>query len=111
MSTHPELGHWFFGTWIILMFVGFCLFYLSKNVARKKRLLPIFIIGTGILFVCFAFLITGPSNITFLMIPVAALIVFLNLRMIKVCEACGLVYTRDMFSKMAYCPKCGAKLQ
>ena len=112
MSGHFELYPWFLGTWIILVIVGFCLFYLCKNVARKKRLLPIFVVGTGILFATFVFVMTGPSNEMFVMIPVVALIIFLNLRMIKVCEACGrTVFTSDMFYKMEYCPKCGAKLQ
>ena|SRR6266496_3773201 len=111
MKAHPELAPWFFGTWVVLGLCSVWLFFLNRNVAQKKRLLPIFIIGIGILFAGFVFLMTGDLTVMVFVVPAVALISFLNLRLIKVCENCGrTVYNNVWFSKMEYCSKCGAKL-
>jgi hypothetical protein len=111
MKGHPELFTWFVSTWIVLGLVSFWLFFLNKNAAQKKRLLPILIIGTGILFAGFVFLMTGELWVMLFVIPAVILISISNLRRIKICEACGrTVYNNVWFSKMEYCSKCKAKL-
>jgi hypothetical protein len=86
--------------------------YLDKDVARKKRLLPVFIIGSGALFVVFGFLISGSFSILAFMIPAVVLISLLNLCMIRICSACGrTIHSGMWFARAEYCSKCGARLE
>jgi len=111
MREHPELFPWFAGIWIGLGILSFLFFQFSRSVQLKKRLLPVFIVGVGVLFSGFVLLMSGKPEIMLIVIPVVAIISFLNLRMIRVCETCGrTVYNTMMFFKMEYCSKCGAKL-
>lgn len=111
-KAHPEVFPWFMGTWAVLGVISSWLFFLSKNISLKKRLLPIFNIGTGILFVGFVFLMTGQPRIMLFVIPAVIVISILNHRMIRVCDSCGRTVTNNVwFSKMEFCSKCGAKLQ
>jgi rRNA maturation endonuclease Nob1 len=85
--------------------------YVDKNVPRKKRLLPVFIIGTGAAFVLFVFLMTGDLHVLAFVLPAAVLISILNLRMIRVCSGCGRTIQSGMwFTRAEFCSKCGAKL-
>jgi hypothetical protein len=112
MKPHPEIAPWFIATWIVLGIVGLWNMYLDRDVARKKRLLPVFIIGSGALFVMFVFLIRGNFRILAFMIPAVVLISLLNLRMIRVCSACGSTIQSGMwFTRAEYCSKCGARLE
>jgi len=112
MRPHPEIGPWFFATWIVLGIAGAWFVYFDRNVARKKRLLPVFIVGSGALFVIFAFLMSGSMRILAFMVPAVVLISFLNLRMIRVCSACGRTIQSGMwFTRAEYCSKCGARLE
>jgi hypothetical protein len=102
----------FIATWIVLGIFSLWLMYFDTNVARKKRLLPIFVVGSGLLFIIFSYLMTGaqPRMLLFLCPPVT-LIIFLNLRGIKICSACGrTIHSGVWLSKAEFCPKCGARL-
>ena len=110
MKPHPEIVPLFIATWIVLGIAGLWLMFIDKNVPRKKRLLPAFIIGTGGAFVVFVFLITGDLHVLAFVLPAAVLISFLNLRMIRICSSCGRTIPSGMwFTKAEYCSKCGAK--
>jgi len=112
MTPHPEIMPFFIATWVVLAIAGVWLAFGDKNIPRRKRLLPVFIFGTGAAFVVFTFLITGDLHVLALVLPAAALISFLNLRMIKICSTCGrTIQTGLWFSKAQYCSKCGAKLE
>jgi hypothetical protein len=111
MKAHPEMFPWFFGIWIALSLVGGWLMYFDEDIARKKRLLPVFTIGTGIIFLVFTFLMMPTMNVMALAVPSVALITWLNLRNIRVCSTCGkTIHTGVGFTKAEYCPKCGARL-
>lgn len=111
MKAHPEITPWFIGVWIALAIVGLWVTYRDKNVARKKCLLPLFIVGTGVIFVLFTLLMTGDLRALGLVIPAVALITFLNLRQFKVCPTCGrTIHSGMWFAKAQYCPKCGGRL-
>jgi hypothetical protein len=111
MRPHPEIGVLFIGTWVVLGILSLWFLYFDRNVARKKRLLPVFIVGSGALFVIFVFLLSGDLRTLVLAVPAVVLICFLNLRMMKVCSACGrTVQSGVWFTKAEYCSKCGAKL-
>jgi hypothetical protein len=112
MKPHPEIAPLFIVTWVVLGIAGIWFMFIDKNVPRKKRLLPIFIIGTGAAFVIFTFLLTGDLHVLAIVLPAAVLISFLNLRMIKICSNCGrTVQSGIWFTKAEYCSKCGAKLE
>ena len=111
MKGHPEIVPIFVGVWIVLGIVNVWLFYFDRNVARKKRLVPIFIVSAGVLFAGFVFLITGEPKVMLFVIPAVAIITLLNLRTIRVCESCGRTLQSAIpFWKPEYCSKCGAKL-
>jgi len=112
MRPHPEVGPVFIGIWIALGIASLWFLYFDKNIARKKRLLPIFIIGSGALFAIFVFLISGDLRIMAFVVPAVVLISFLNLRTIRVCSSCGRTIKSGLwFSRAEYCAKCGAKLE
>ena len=112
MTPHPEIAPLFIATWVVLGIAGIWLMFIDKNVARKKRLLPVFIIGSGAAFVFFVFLMTADLRVLAFVLPAAVLISFLNLRIIKICSRCGRTIQSGMwFAKAEYCSKCGAKLE
>lgn len=85
--------------------------YLDKDIPRKKRLLPVLTIGTGVIFLTFTFLMMPAANVMALAVPAVALITWLNLRNIKICSTCGrTIQTGVWFTSAEYCPKCGARL-
>jgi hypothetical protein len=111
MKAHPEITPWFIGVWIAFGIVGLWVTYLDKNVIRKKRLLPVFIVGAGVVFVLFTLLMKGDFRAMVFVIPAVALITFLNLRQFKVCPTCGrTIHSGMWFAKARYCPKCGGRL-
>jgi hypothetical protein len=112
MKAHPEIGALFIAVWVALGIVGVWLTYLDRNIARKKRLLPIFIVGSGVIFTLFTLFLTGDLRTMALVIPAVTLIIFLNLRQIKVCPTCGkTIHSGMWFTKAEYCPKCGGRLE
>jgi hypothetical protein len=111
MKPHPEIVPLFIATWIVLGITGVWFMFIDRNVPRKKRLLPIFIIGTGAAFVLFVFLITGDVNALVFALPAVVLICARNLHMIKICSSCGrTIQSGVWFTKAEYCSKCGARL-
>jgi hypothetical protein len=60
MKLHPEVVvPVFVGVWVTLGIAGLWFTYFDKNVARKKRLIPVFIVSAGAIFALFTFLMTG----------------------------------------------------
>ncbi len=111
MKPHPEILPWFVGTWIVLGVLSIWFYFIDRNIQRKKRIFPILNIGGGILFIVFTLFMMGQPMILIIAVPGVALITFLNIRNIKICESCGrTVYNNTWFSKMEFCSKCGAKL-
>ncbi len=113
MKSHPEVVvPVFIGVWITLGIVGLWFTYFDKNVARKKRLIPVFIVSAGVIFTLFTFLMTGGDlGAMLLVVPAVVLITFLNLRQFRVCLACGkTIHSGMWFAKAEFCPKCGGRL-
>lgn len=111
MRPRPELFPLFAATWVALGFAAFWFLVVGKNIARKKRLLPVFNVGTGALFVVFTLLIMGDLRVMAFVAPATVLIVFLNQRILRVCDSCGRVIQSWMpFYRVKFCSGCGAKI-
>jgi hypothetical protein len=103
----------FMGTWIVLG-VGGLLFFRTTAVtaALKERIWPVFIIGTGILFVLFCWLMDGNNTPLFFLIPGVAIISALNLRRVRFCHSCNsMQYRNSFFSPQQFCQRCGHDLE
>ncbi|MFS2134503.1 hypothetical protein [Duganella sp. Dugasp56] len=111
-NSHSDIFPIFFGVWMVLCLFSAAFFSFSKNAKLKRKVWPPFTIGTAILFVGFVWAMDSPSQTFLFMIPVVALIVFLNLRSAKFCDACGKTnMSRNPFFRSRFCSKCGAKLE
>ena len=106
---------YFFALWIGLMIAGFLMFWRGNNVVFKRKWLPRYIIFTGVLFVGFIVLLmivdpkSGPPPITLLfVIPVVALITYVNIKIIKICGKCGKMNYPMFMIPAKFCAKCGA---
>jgi hypothetical protein len=100
----------FFGVWVVLGLFSGAFFFFGKNAGLKRKVWPPFAIATSILFVGFAWAMGFPSEVFTVMIPVVALITFLNLRSVKFCDACGkTTVSQNPFSSSEFCSKCGTK--
>lgn len=107
----PEIFPIFFVFWIALAVAGFFLFYANKNVRFKKKYFPWYVIFSSILFLSFTVKMGTPLETLFFIVPVLALITFLNIRATKFCDHCGRTIINQMwFTKAEYCAKCGARL-
>jgi hypothetical protein len=101
----------FFGVWILLGIAGFWLFYVSRNVAFKRKYFPWYVGLAGVLFVSFGAVMGLPFLAVAIMVPFVALITYMNLRATQFCGACGRTVIQQMpFSRSEFCSKCGAPL-
>ena len=105
----------FFALWLVLagLTLASWLFFWRNRDAQLKR--KIWRLGTaisGTIFVLFVLLASWPHvQIVFFMLPVVALITWLNLRNTKFCDQCGAtLFNHNWFSTIRYCPHCGATL-
>ena len=111
MFNSNEIFPIFFGIWVILGIISFFVFYLSKNSKLKKKLWSPFIIGTGILFAGFIYLMGFPNEIFYIAAPAIILILVLNIRSAQFCNECGkTIMSQNPFAKVEFCSKCGSKL-
>ncbi|MBA6292763.1 hypothetical protein H4J58_13635 [Colwellia sp. MB3u-70] len=102
----------FIGVWVILGLLSFLVFFVSKNVERKKRFWTPFIIFTGVLFIAFIYLMGFGGQNLYIMIPMVVLISFLNIRSTKFCDSCGKTNINQQFlSPAKFCNKCGEALE
>jgi hypothetical protein len=102
----------FAGVWLALGLVSAGFLFLSKNVRLKRRLWPPFLVLTGVLFVGFTWAMGAvPGQGMLVVVPLVALIIYLNLRAVQFCDSCGVtVLSQNPFSRPAFCSKCGARL-
>ena len=100
------------GVWVLLGVASLLFFQFNKNARLKKRILPFFIVGAGILFILLFVPWTGRPMILLFVLPAVALMTYLNLKMIRLCDSCGSTVTSNVwFAKSNFCSKCGARLQ
>jgi len=102
----------FFGTWVTLGIISFVIFFLGKDVQLKRKLWKPFVIGTGALFIGFAYLMGFGGEVFFIMVPAVILTTFLNIRATKFCDSCGkITINQNFLVKPEFCSKCGDKLK
>ena len=117
MRDHHEIVDWLGNFLLVLLGLAIASFwftYLDKNVARKKRLIPILIVGIGVILASFMLLTTRELTLTdaLFILSIIALITLVNLRMIRVCSSCGrTIQSGIWFARADYCPRCGARLE
>ena len=100
--------------WGILGVSSFLFFHFNRNSALKRRIWPAFIIAIGLIFGGFVYFIMGRQQpqVLYLMVPAVILISFLNIRTTRFCDSCGkTLYRQPIFSRIQFCPHCGAELQ
>ena len=99
----------FFSTWIVLGLGSFAFFYFNRDAALKRKVLPVVIVSTGILFLGFLWLMGLRGEAMYIAVPAVILISLLNLRGTKFCDSCGrTLYNQWPFSEVELCPKCGS---
>jgi hypothetical protein len=99
------------GVWIALGLLSAGFFFLYKNAAVKRKVFLPFMVLVGLLFLGFGVATDMPTDMLAIVVPFLVVIIYLNLRTVKFCDACG---TTNMSSNPlkapAFCHKCGAKL-
>jgi len=100
----------FIATWLVLGLGGTFWIWKIESPVTKRLALRVFSIGAALLFALFVWLITrDPKQMMFLSVPLL-LIVFFNLRLVKVCDECASISRPQGFAMPVHCHKCGAIL-
>jgi hypothetical protein len=110
--TPEQVWPVFAGTWVVLIAASFLTFYpTSVSAALKKRLWPIFIVGVGVLFVFFSWLMGEGGTQFLIIIPAVVLISALNMVTVRFCPSCNAMQrSNTLFSTPKFCQKCGHAL-
>ncbi len=113
MEINPnpdEVWPIFVGVWIVLGAASFVIFFLGEDAQLKRKLWPPFVIGSGILFLLFGYILGFRGEALYFMVPAVAVITGINLKSTKFCDSCGkTAFTQSLFSAPKFCAKCGAK--
>ena len=100
----------FFAVWVVIG-LGLWVFHKRTSYARKRQWYFWLITGTGLLFICFVYLMFEQPEALYLAVPAVAAISFLTYRLTRVCPRCGFrIPPRDLLSRTGFCPRCGQKL-
>ena len=97
--------------WVLFIGVRLAIFSINMDIAVKKRIWPIAIIGLGCALLGLAWLLNFPVRGYYALVPAVAAIIFTNLRGFYFCEACGrMLAHKKILSAPEKCAKCGAEL-
>lgn len=111
MEPHREYVPFFFATWIAVGIGGSLWVWSVKKPDLKRRLMRGLSIGAALLFLSFVWLVNrDPRQLAILSAPLL-LIVFLNHRLVKVCDECASISRPQGFTMPVHCHKCGATLK
>lgn len=105
-------GFWVLaGVWTALGLAGTVFFFHGKDVARKRKLWPLYLIVQSALFLGIFWMIGFPDPAAYVAVPAVILITALNMRSIQFCDGCGkTLMSQGLLSKAEFCSKCGARL-
>lgn len=106
----------FIPTFLVMGVVSFLLFHIRKNAAFRRKWFPRFAILWGVWLVFFSSTMAVLKSRSFeslwelvFLVPAVALIIYLGIKFTKFCDQCGAtVYKQNLFSRLRFCPKCGA---
>lgn len=110
MEPDTEYFAAFAVSWIALGIGGTWLISRISDPARKRYLLRTFAVGTALVFAAFVWLMSRSLETMLSLLGPLALIVFLNIRLVKVCDKCAGINRPQGLSAPAHCHKCGAEL-
>jgi hypothetical protein len=100
-----------FVSFVVIGVVSIQYFRTYPDVNVKRQFHRWWTIGYGVTFFLLIAVGMGASPSLLLFGPFIALIIYLNIRNITFCEACGKsVYNYFLVSKAEYCARCGARL-
>lgn len=102
----------FFVTCVLLTAMMESFFSLSKNGALKRNLYKVLRIFGTALVLCAVYVVLPPADAVFLTcvaVPVLAIIMWLDSRTVRFCDACG-ARSQSLFTPPRYCSKCGSPL-
>jgi hypothetical protein len=110
VEPHSEYVAAFFATWVVAGVGGLLWLWRIENPSTKRLALRVFAIGTALLFALFVWLITrDPKQMMFVSVPLLV-IIYMNFRLVKVCEVCASISRPQSFTMPVHCHKCGAIL-
>jgi hypothetical protein len=97
--------------WVALAIAGGVFFMTNRDAALKRRVYPAFMIGAALLFLAFITFGARMGSTVLIAIPFVALVVVMNLRQVRFCDACGrTVQGSNPLVPPKFCPGCGAPL-
>jgi hypothetical protein len=104
-----NLERQFLLTWLILGGLDIYVFFINRNAAFKRTMLPWFAVLSGLVCLFFMFMSGFPGRLIFLFIVAFALISYINIRRIRFCDACGkMLFNYFGLDPPTECSKCGA---
>src|SRR5439155_26626151 len=100
----------FAAVWIALV-LGLWAFSRRASYQRNQQSHLLLVAGAALFFVSFAYALSQRTEVLYIAVPAVALISFLAYKLTRVCPRCGFTVPRTgLFSRAAYCPRCGGKL-
>ena len=111
-SNGPPIFFWvFMAVWVALGAISWWFFTRNRDANLKRRVFPWGAGGAGLLFIIFVLVMSRAVWILLFILPIVALITYLNIRLTKFCPSCGAtLYKHNWFVPMRYCSRCGASL-
>ncbi len=109
-----QLHTFFMIVWVCLGLGSFLFFHFNRNAVLKRQVWPAFILTVGSIFGGFMYYMLDRQQpqVLYFMVPAIILISFLNIRMTRFCDSCGrTLYRQPIFSRIQFCPHCGAELK
>ena len=105
----PEWHYAFMAAWVAVGVIFWAFFRFNRNARLKRVLYPLVVVATGAAFFAYVAAVFGLVSVA--VAPFILLIVVVNLRLTRFCDACGAsVYAKNSFSRPRACTRCSAKL-
>jgi hypothetical protein len=99
----------FLVTWLILGGLNIYVFFINRNAAFKRAMLPWFALVAGLVCLFFMFISGFGGRLIFLFTIAFTLISYVNIQRIRFCDACGkMLFNYFGLDPPTECSKCGA---
>jgi len=95
--------------WLMFIMARLFIFAARIDIKIKKVAWPIVIVALGAAMLSIGYFFHLPNKVFYALLPITALIVFVNLRGFYFCDKCErMIAHKDIFKKPEKCGKCGA---